>query len=280
MPLTAANLHFAQGFRSPARLWRNVRCLITNRLTWPEADYLVNHDRKLIYCPIAKVACSSIKQWFLAELGESVPELASIHKAAERHRLREQSALLALQVLRDRDYFKFAFVRNPWARLVSAYLNKFLRSNSCSTRIAREMGRLPRLEPHPSSLVDITFEQFVRHLATGNPARFDVHWRPQHLYLTGHDFDFLGRFEHLTDDFAPLQKRLGTSTPLPRCKTTGYGLAQERMEVVAGQTPAELLQRGALPDYRWFYTPELRDIVRQIYAADIQICGYEFLPAA
>jgi hypothetical protein len=261
---------------NPRTIWRSFRSLVTNRLTWPEADFLVNHERKLIYCPIAKVACSSIKRWFLALAGEHVPEDASIHKAARRHRMREQSALLALRALRDPRYFKFTLVRNPWSRLVSAYLNKFLRVNSCSTRFAEEMSRgsLPPRDDH--GLVQITFAQFVQHLAASNPARYDVHWRPQYLYLTGHRFDFVGRFEHLSDDFADLQRKLGTSAPLPRCKTTRYAAEPQQTEIVADLTPSPLIARGPLPDYRWFYTPALREIVERIYAPDIQLWNYEF----
>jgi hypothetical protein len=256
-------------------MWRNFRSLVTNRLTWPEADYLVNHERKLIYCPIAKVACSSIKRWFLALAGEQIPDDTSIHKAARRHRLREHSAITALQSLRDPRYFKFAFVRNPWSRLVSAYLNKFLRVNSCSTRFAEEMSRgsPPRDE---KGLVQVTFAQFVQHLAASKPARYDIHWRPQYLYLTGHCFDFVGRFERLSDDFADLQQKLGTSAPLARCKTTRYAAENQQMEIVADLKPSELVARGPLPDYRWFYTPALRELARQIYEPDIRLGNYEF----
>jgi hypothetical protein len=261
---------------NPRMIWRNFRSLVTNRLTWPEADYLVNHERKLIYCPIAKVACSSIKRWFLSLSGEQIPDDASIHKAARRHRLREQSALAALRALRDPRYVKFTFVRNPWSRLVSAYLNKFLRVNSCSTRFAEEMTRPSPPPRDDKGLVQITFAQSVQHLAVTNPARYDVHWRPQNLYLTGHRFEFVGRFEHLTDDFADLQQMLGTSTPLARCKTTRYGVEQQQQEIVADLTPSELLARGPLPDHRWFYTPALRELAQRIYEPDIQLGDYEF----
>src|SRR3954471_6961590 len=38
---------------------------IRNFLSWPESDYLVNLDRKFIYSPIQKVACTSLMRWFL-----------------------------------------------------------------------------------------------------------------------------------------------------------------------------------------------------------------------
>ena len=257
-------------------LWRQVQFLFTNRLRWPEADYLINRDRQLIYCPIAKVACSSIKRWFLVLAGDSIADQASTHAAAKRHAVSALPAMEARRVLSDNGYFTFAFIRNPWSRLVSGYLNKFLRVNSCSTRVAQLMGRMPATASGGGKLVDITFAQFVRHLASSNPARFDVHWRPQYLYLQGRRLDFLGRQEHLNDDFALLQQRLGTDSPLPCCKATRYEAAPSNRDKVADLTPRELLDWGGLPRYQQFYSDELQNHVRLIYASDIRLGNYEF----
>jgi hypothetical protein len=41
-----------------------------NELAWPEATFYVSQRYRLVYCPIQKVACSSIKLWW-AELDET-----------------------------------------------------------------------------------------------------------------------------------------------------------------------------------------------------------------
>lgn len=62
---------------------------------------MVFEKYKAIYFPIPKVACSSIKV-FLTDFAEfSLDDLDKF-----------------------KNYFKFAFVRNPWDRLVSCYINK------------------------------------------------------------------------------------------------------------------------------------------------------------
>ena len=44
-----------------------LRSLPTNKdfLSWPDYNYLVNHDYRFVYCPIPKVACSSFKKLIL-----------------------------------------------------------------------------------------------------------------------------------------------------------------------------------------------------------------------
>ena len=95
---------------------------------WPTKSYVVSPKHRLLYCPIPKVACSSIKLWlFELEEGKSDSLQASPHKHTDRHRITAYGRSLARQALKEKDWFRFAFVRNPWARLASAFTNKFLR---------------------------------------------------------------------------------------------------------------------------------------------------------
>jgi hypothetical protein len=178
-------------------------------------------------------------------------------------------------VRRSTDCFTFAFVRNPWARVVSAYLNKFLSVNCTSVVVLQRLrgGRWRRWE-RPQT--DITFREFVEFLAQHDPHKYDEHWRPQSMFLKDQRLDFLGRFENLTADFAWVQQQLGIDIPLPHHNVTDYARQDRGGEIVAHVPPDELRQRGPFPSYRWFYTPRLRDLVAQIYATDIERFGYDF----
>ncbi len=94
-------------------------------------------------------------------------------------------------------HFKFAFVRNPWDRLVSRY-NFLLRNTT-----------------HRHHALVKSFPDFGRYLEweirRGNQV--------QHPFVTDRHgrllIDFVGRFENLETDFATICRRLGLDATLP-----------------------------------------------------------------
>ncbi|ADI14736.1 sulfotransferase family 2 domain-containing protein [Truepera radiovictrix] len=145
-------------------------------------------------------------------------------------------------------FFKFAFVRNPWDRLASAFF--FLKSGGLHDTDARWAAE--HLAPYA------TFEAFVTGWVNRHNVHSWVHFRPQHHYLClpGRRellLDFVGFFENLASDYELIRARLGTGEPLP----------------------AENVTR-ARRDFRELYTPEMREIVARVYREDIALLGYTF----
>lgn len=151
-------------------------------------------------------------------------------------------------------FFKFAFVRNPWDRLLSAhaYLTEGEGANSRDRRFARQI-----LAPKGD------FQGFVHALENPAYARqvmaYD-HFRPQGDWIclpgqSSHAMDFLGRFERFEDDMAVVRNKLGRPAR-----------AAERVR---------LSKHG---DWQAAYTPRMRDIAARLYAADIALLGYPFHP--
>jgi hypothetical protein len=267
-----ATLASALPRRFAATNWRHVVYALTNHVSWPEKNYLASERHRFLYGPIAKVACSSLKLWLLEVLGDRPAKPFNEHVEVQRHSLRHYRGSAAMRVLRDHRYFAFTFVRNPWARVVSAYLNKFLTVNRTSRPVLEQIRRVPANQV----VADVSFREFIASLARSNPRKFDEHWRPQHLFVSSNRFDFIGRFENLTADFATVQERLQIATPLPHFNPTPYASQWDGSEMVADFTPTDLQRQGAFPHYRQFYTPQLRDLVARIYAADIERFGYDF----
>ena len=144
------------------------------------------------------------------------------------------------------EYFKFTFVRNPWDRLLSAYI--FLKKGGLN-----EMDRawadenLGRFE---------TFEQFVLEWVTEENIWSWVHFKPQHHFICDKQgrcmMDFVGRMETLAADFGVVRAKLGIEAQL------------------------SVLNRTRNEGYASHYTPQTREIVAQVYKKDIEMFNYSF----
>jgi hypothetical protein len=186
--------------------------------------------------------------------------------------------------------FRFTVLREPLKRLLSAYLNKFVvdadRGNNpvLSIEITRTIRRAQRLAGIGIDLErSISFEEFVRYVGSAHDLDLELHWLPQMLF-TGPDlsvFDHVGAFERLDETFALLAERFGYVNEtgvdrhirFPETHVTKY---DPRLVVT---DPFRMLPRTlkafakGFPQPEEFYTPELADIVRARYAADVDMHG-------
>lgn len=139
-------------------------------------------------------------------------------------------------------YFSFAFVRNPWDRMVSLYNN--LDGNL--VRTAKGEG----LE-----LQGLSFAEFLERTKD----RFHAHLRPQCEFICAKggspQVDFLGRFESLEEDFDKICHHLGVNVHLP-------------WHNKAAGKPRDC--------YRDYYCSRTRDIIEERYRKDIELFGYRF----
>ena len=143
-------------------------------------------------------------------------------------------------------FFKFAFVRNPWDRLVSTYF--FLKNggvNEIDRRFAAE-----KLAGYDN------FGAFVEGWLSEKNIWSWVHFKPQHYFICDAALrvrmDFVGRTETIAADFRTVCERLGVAAEL------------------------KWTNRGAHRPYGDYYTSALRDRVAAVYANDIRIFGYRF----
>lgn len=144
-----------------------------------------------------------------------------------------------------RAYFKFAFVRNPWDRLVSTWF--FLKKGGMN-----EPDRAWS-ERHLAAYAD--FDSFVRHGVGRAEVQSWVHFRPQADFILAPDgtvmVDFVGRYERLADDFAIVARRLGVDAALPAHNTSSHA------------------------HFASYFTAETADIVARVYNRDIGAFGYQ-----
>lgn len=220
---------------------------------------MISHDYRCIFIHIPKCAGSSVERALgHAEHGPSYPDHRSIRMLEPfgwaalatpgnlfqlalrlRHDVKpNRNPLNKLKLTRAQyaSYFKFAIVRNPWARAFSWY------ANSVNEPMLRKELKVDASMP---------FADFLRE-RIGRGAL-----RPQLAWLRdargGLPLDFIGRFETLQRDFATVCARLGRPAP-----------------------PLPHARKGSGADYREHYDKSTRALVAAAYAEEIELFGYSF----
>ena len=137
----------------------------------------VSLKHRYFYCETPKVACSTIKlTLYRAELEDEM-----FNRAENRQlHIHDLSPLLDPMKVpefsaRLQGLFKFCFVRDPVARLLSAYLDKIVRCKPQKMQILRIIKRQDQPD-YP-----ISFPKFVDLVSGQNPEELDPHWSIQYL---------------------------------------------------------------------------------------------------
>ena len=121
---------------------------------------------RYLFCNTPKVACSTIKLTLArAELEDDTFEYENDEYIHDR----ELSPLLKPTMLpnpvdRLDRFFKFCFVRNPAARLLSAYLDKIVRNKPEKLLVLEALNR------SNDPLYEISFPEFVEVVCDQDPA--------------------------------------------------------------------------------------------------------------
>ena len=145
-----------------------------------------------------------------------------------------------------KSYFKFAFVRNPWDRLYSAF--RYLKAGGWNDDDKRWNEQ--NLSEYDS------FESFIKIWLDKRNIMQHRHFWPQYRFLCDNNYhllvDYLGYFETLDEDFRKICSRLNIDCSLGAHNTN----------------PGE--------SYGKVYTGSMRQKVADVYARDIELFGYEF----
>jgi hypothetical protein len=165
-----------------------------------------------LYQPIPKNACTTIKTFLIRVEGLPVDENVWRRHQKEYNRFPGTHHLTIkeqLDIFEGRtNTFKFVIVRNPYARLASAYCDKILLNPApYLIRTIRKTATEQRIV-----LSDpMTFAEFVSVVCRQSLAEMNPHYRPQ--YFEGRfgivKYDFIGRMETLPHDLMYAFERIG-----------------------------------------------------------------------
>tara|TARA_Y100001973_G_C5097958_1_gene281071 strand:- start:187 stop:759 length:573 start_codon:yes stop_codon:yes gene_type:complete len=187
---------------------------------------IVNHEKKYVFISIAKTASTSIRR----RLGYNDDPPPEIYHMFLKDIIKEQP--------KAKDYFKFAFVRNPYDRLYSTYINLKYDGHDWATHLKKKS----------------TFREFVLDFKQSEYCNY-IHLQPQSSYIKCDEniaVDFLGKYEALNEHFKIVENIL----KLPNKKLI------------------KLRSASVVPEEPKFYDEGMKQIVRDIYKEDFERFGY------
>lgn len=182
---------------------------------------IVLRDHRILFVPIPKSGCTSVK-WQLARLAGLRPEQFRMSRAKDvtrslaihdmdlwgaAHRWSDLPEAEQAAILADDSWLRFAVVRDPAARLWSAWQSKLLLAEP---RFHGRFADEPWFPHRIGSVDDVVdgFRAFVRALARDDPPQ-DNHWAPQRPMLEGYALTFIGRAEQPDETQAWLCDHVG-----------------------------------------------------------------------
>ena len=226
---------------------------------------MICHKQRCVFVHIPKTAGQSIEQYFydLNGISEKRKHTMLVSKNADPSKGPSRLAHMRAHEYVDyghisaqqyKQYFSFAFVRNPWARLVSEYLHKKLDNK-------------------------YTFKQFV---FEGFPSKNDFsdayrHVIPQIDFILNNKgeqiVNFVGRFENLTNDFRHVCQALKLeSCKLPHKNST----SSRRRSIERKVRHLFRTEKRIKKHYTEYYDQETIDKVADLYKSDIERFAYDF----
>ena len=210
---------------------------------------LISESKKFLFVHIQKTAGRS----FEAVLKDNIPDLKSLpgthdHASWVRGNFGESWD----------EYYKVAFVRNPWDRLVSWYFMFIRKGNTRWYKRMTGLGRYNKIRQYVLDNAN-SFEEFI-YKCTDTIE--DTDGKKSFLY-NQLDYvsdgegnvivDYIGRFENLVHDTGEVFNHLGIQgASLPHKNSSDHR------------------------DYRSYYDESTKAIVAERYARDIEYFGYEF----
>jgi hypothetical protein len=225
--------------------------------TYPSqtVEYVANVSDRFRYFYLAnpKVASTGILRALqLAEVDGDrtrVPEF--VHDRANSPILTiSRSTFSPEEILGGPDFFRFTYVRNPFTRALSAYLEKIVQEDAERRRLLPTLGFAPDAA--------VSFLDFLRAVQAQRDGWRDIHWATQCRLLQGNNvaYGFIGRFESFNTTFPQVLTRLGIGAEYfsPSTSPVHATNASARVGEYVG-------------------TQE-RDLILNIYEADFATYGY------
>lgn len=267
-----------QSGRAAAAFGRDMSIVATKpeSLTHLNNNLLYARRNRIAYIPIPKVACTSIK--FLLLKIEGHEYNGAIDRGFHDFVREMLTSNLGRfdRALRSLDHgYTFTVVRNPWDRLVSAYIDKFVRAKEYED-FALEV--ILSIRGSSDVSLGISFREYLNYISNQHLLQMNDHWRPQWWFVAGLGVDRIIKYESLEEDLRQLLSSRGVNVDLPHINRSSMKVVELRNRnlCLPDMFPSELRSLGGYPAYHSWYDNELLAVADRVFRKDIELFGYNF----
>jgi len=180
-------------------------------------------------------------------------------------------------IIYNTDWYKFAVVRNPYDRLVSAFVDKFCKEDLKTRWVQKILQEIDSTDAHGN--LQISFAQFVTYLESQNNDTVNAHWRRQAFILNGVKLDKVIDLKEIKAELSKLEKQFSMKTDVDfsiRRQANVYDGRKQQSQSFVGDLPnSELIRQynatHTFPQKSLFYNDELKTKVKNIYKDDFEL---------
>ncbi len=242
----------------------------------PIPTTLYNHELGILYCPIAKNGCSSLKALMIELSGYE--STGAVHKELDSGdiplQLKHYPKDIRRHALSSDEVFRFAVIREPVERVISAYIEKFIlhRMQKYQWRHTRPVvAKVQGVDECDANMnYGITFSEFVNYILNTDDEMLDTHWMPQVNYLRGIRYSKLYALESLDDLKIELFKIAGRQTEIPHRNKSKKGTGFHRStELLINARPKSIQDKMLTKDN--FLDPDLVAALQMKFSVDYAI---------
>lgn len=161
-----------------------------------------------------------------------------------------------MEVFNSEDFFKFTFVRNPYSRLLSCYLDRIVPMRSTPYKeLVRYLGK--------DVGYDVGFQEFIETICNQSIYEQNNHWRVQYYDAMCDivDYSFIGKQERFSEDMTVIWKKIYSKFSVPNFESTN-------------SSPSRTNSTGKVDIY---WNSDLIKIVNSKYKLDFEYFKYEMM---
>lgn len=234
---------------------------------------IVCKNYKFAYCPIPKNACTTLKYWvmLLQETPPDDPQKVHIDGIVPQIEFEQSNTYSEYG-----GYVTFAIIRDPYERLISAFLDKFVKKRNENVEQWKN-GYWGHIAYDINVTGEVCFLDFIKYVEpdSGKLWKDDQHWGSQYTRCKNFKFDIYLEFERLQQGINKIAQVCNIPTMYRELPSLNRGLGKSlsnphHYDMLYDVPISKLAQCEYLPKQA-FYASELVELVKIKYARDYHL---------